>query len=202
MMDKEKLIRFANEHNMVGAITEELTQRFEEDPTKLSTLSAYTFMREFVSRVEGIEIRQNTVSPFWYGRMERDMQELPGIGYSSVYNHRGIFNISRDGHGGTLITEDFVYYAMNNLEMKPGHKIELAEILTQNNLNVPFDIPTIGQAQDEDKKIAVKEALLKVALAKPVAFTKVAKEELRILGFDPKSFKRPEAMALLESIFD
>lgn len=201
-MNKEKLIRLANEHNMVGAITEVLTQRFEEDPTKLSTISAYAFMRDFVSRVEGREIGRNTVDPFWYGRMERDIKELPGIGYSSTYAHRGIFNISQDGFGGTLITEDFVYYAMSQLDMKPGHKIELAEILTQNNLNVPFDVPAIGQAQDEDKKIAIKEALLKVALAKPVAFTKIAKDEMRILGFDPKSFKKPEVMALLESIFE
>lgn len=205
-MDKEKLIRLANEHNMVGAITDELIQRFEENPVKLSTIAPYTFMRKFISDLEGIPLRNLPMSgrglnSFWYSMMEQDMKQLPGIGCTSIYPHLDIFH-RNESFGTTLITEDFVFYAINKISLRPGHMQDLARILTKNELRVPFDIPVMGPVQEEDKKQALRDALLKVAKAKPVAFTKVAKEELRVLGFDPKNFKKPEVMALLETIFD
>ena len=206
-MDKEKLIRLANEHNIVSAITSELIERFEENPTKLATISPYLFMRKFISRVEGIPLNdmpvhsRQGINHFWYTALEYDIKQLPGVGCTSIYPHWEIFQRG-ENYGTTLITEDFVFYALDKITLRPGHLQDLARILTQNNLGVPFDIPVMGPVQEEDKKQALRDALLKVAKAKPVAFTKVAKESLRIQGFDPRNFKKPEVMALLETIFD
>lgn len=199
-MNKEQLLQLASENDMVSAVTEILIQRFDENPTKLSQLAPYNFLNEFVARIQGNDA--TGVHRYWYGGLERDMKEIPGIGVASTYLHRGIFNTSREGFHSTLITEDFVYYAMDRIDMQPGHKKELADILTSNNLRVPFEVPDVSVAEDEDKRAAVKAALYNVAMAKPVAFTRMAKEELRIRGFDPKALKKPEVMALLEAMFE
>lgn len=161
------------------------------------------YFHQFLEKELPVEYRHLvTKSDFWDFSFVKELQNVPGMLTVDPVDYPALF---KPFDNGRLFVVPIGLFrsitATSNLNANALR--ELASILVKSGHDVWFTVPEPLAPSDNDKRNALREALLALALSKPKVFAETAKTALHVAGFDSTHMAtKKQVFALLEQLLE